>query len=172
MTVLLSSVFASTSDFLKALSRNVQTTWRLACQQLSVHSARNQAVLADTNCKAPQRLEPQLARWAGDVTHTAHGPICNKLQEVHSSKLISIRLCHVIDFCKAALKTYATKNNYSQCTTPDPESSHHQQRVAANTNDDCTSRSHPARIIVAKLSSAKPRICTTSGSSCFNKYIW
>lgn len=76
-----------------ALSRNVQTTWRLVCQQLSVHSARNQVVLADTNCRGPKRLEPQLAHWAGDVTHAAHRCVCNKLQEVHSSKIISIRPC-------------------------------------------------------------------------------
>lgn len=121
----------STSDFLKAWWGNVQTTWRLACQQLSVHSARNQAALADTNCRAPQRLEPQLAHWAGDVTHTAHRRICNKLQEVHSSKLISIRPCHVIDFYKAALRTSATKNNYSVYNGWPRKTSHHQWRAAA-----------------------------------------
>lgn len=76
-----------------ALSRNVQTTWRLVRQQLSVHSARNQVLLVDTNCRTPKRLEPQLAHWAGDVTHAAHRRARNELQEVHSSKLISLRPC-------------------------------------------------------------------------------
>lgn len=64
---------------------------------------------------------------------TAHRSICNKLQEVHSSKLMSIGPCHVIDFHKAVLRTSATKNNYSQPTIPDPETSRHQPREAAKT---------------------------------------
>lgn len=62
----------------------------------------------NTNCRAPQRPEPQLARWGGDVTHAARRRTRNKLQEVHSSKLISVRLCdwflqsHAEDFCHRA----------------------------------------------------------------------
>lgn len=108
-------------------------------------------------------------RWAGDVTHMAHSHICNELQEVHSSKLISIRPCHVIDFYEAALRTSATKNNYWECITPDPESSHHQWRAAAKRTwrlhlKVVSSRDNCSQIVCWS--------CSTSGSSCFNKYMW
>lgn len=141
----------STLEFLKALSRNVQTTWRLACQQLSVHSARNQMVPSATNCRAPQRLEPQLARWARGCDSTAHRRVCSKLQEVHSSKLISRTLCHGTNFYKAVLGLLPPRT-ITQCTIPDPETSHqwHSQEKVMTTP---TTRSPcPAGIIAAKLS--------------------
>lgn len=49
LNILLSSILC---PLLSHLSRNVQTTWRLAWQQLSAHSARNQAVPSDTNCNS------------------------------------------------------------------------------------------------------------------------
>lgn len=132
-----------------------------ACQQLSVHLARNQVALAGTNCRAPQRPEPQLARCGGDMTHRARRHICNDLQEVHSSKLISIKPCDWFlqssaeDFCHREQLLTAHNawpwNQSSSVTSPS------QEKVMTAPQGPVQ-----ASIIVAKLSAAKPRFCSTS----------
>lgn len=78
--------------------------------------------------RAPLRPEPQLARWARDVTQQLTEHIRHELQEARSSKLISVKTRHMIDFCKDAA---TAKNNYSRRTIPDPETSHRQWHAAA-----------------------------------------
>jgi len=125
-------VFFCSPEFLKILSRNVQTTWRLACRQLSAHSARNQAMPSDTNCKSSPKTGGTTGPLSRRCDSTAHRHVCNKLHKSHSTKLISITLCHVIDFCKALLRSSTTQNNYSQCTISDPEAAGNRWRGAAN----------------------------------------
>lgn len=129
--VFLSSI-SHPSDFLKVLSRNVQTTWRLTRQQLSAHSARNQEMPSDTNCKSSQKTGATTGPLSRRCDSTAHVRICNKLHEVHSSKLISITH-HVTTIHKLLLWTSDTENNYSQCTISDPENGRHLWPAAAKT---------------------------------------
>lgn len=100
---------------------------------------------------------------------TAHGHTCNKLQEVHSSQLISAAPCHVIDPCtKRTRRTSTTKNNYSHCTYnawPWKQLSS-AMNCSKEKSDDYTPRSQAVGVIVAKLSAAKVQSCKTSGS-CF-----
>lgn len=115
----------------------------------------------------PKRPEPPptdpLSKGCDSTDHTH---ICNKLQEVHSSKLIAITPGHVTSSYKAAPRTPATKNNYSVYSVVTLRAAIFSEggwgwggRVKRE-SDDYTARSCPAGI-------THKQFRLTSGSACF-----
>lgn len=137
-----------------------------ACQQLSVHSARNQVALATPTAALPKDQRHNWTAEEGMWLTQIHWRICNKLQEVHSSKLISIRPCDW--FPQNTAEDFCHQEQLSvQLLTPQAVVSDKSQ---PREGDDCTSRSRPAMIIVANLSAEKPRFCSTAGPPCLNSF--
>lgn len=138
-----------------------------ACQQLSVHSARNQVALATPTAALPKDQRHNWTTEEGMWLTQIHWRICNKLQEVHSSKLISIRPCDWFpqntaeDFCHQEQLSVQLRTKQAVVIS---------DKSQPRESDDGISRSRPARIIQANLSAENPRFCSNAGLPCVNSF--